>query len=90
MAVKNETVWLLVIDDHREAMNYCICDSIETARKLFEETVRENYFDGTPEEEKELKEQLENDAGGEWEYSVGDYVSYYEYDILTMTDLVEE
>ena len=42
------------------------------------------------EEEKLLKEQLESDTGGEREYSVGDYVSYYEYDILTMTDLVEE
>lgn len=86
MAVKNETVWLLVIDDHREAMNYCICDSIETARKLFEETVRENYFDGTSEEEKELKKQLENDAGGEWLYA-NDFVNFYEYDIMSMKDL---
>lgn len=79
-------VWLLVIDDHREAMNYCICDSIKTARKLFEETVRENYFYGTPEEEKELKEQLENDAGGEW-LSTDDFVSFYPYEILTKEDV---
>jgi len=34
-------VWLLVIDDHREAISYYTCDTIETARKLFEEIVRE-------------------------------------------------
>ena len=87
MTVKNKkTVWLLAIDDHREAMNYYICDSIEIARKLFEETVRENYFDGTLEEEKELKEQLENDAGGEWLHT-DDFVSFYPYEILTKEDV---
>lgn len=73
-------------DDRREATNYYICDSIETARKLFEETVRENYFYGTPEEEKELKKQLENDAGGEWLYA-DDFVNFYEYDIMSMKNL---
>ena len=67
-----------MIDDRREATNYYICDSIETARKLFEETVRENYFYGTPEEEKELKKQLENDAGGEWLYA-DDFVNFQQF-----------
>lgn len=87
MTVKNKkTVWLLAIDDRREATNYYICDSIETARRLFEETVRENYFDGTSEEEKELEEQLENDAGGEWLYA-DNFVSFYPYEILTREDV---
>lgn len=86
MIIKNgKIVWLLVIDSHREATNYCICDSIETARKLFEETVRENYFYGTPEEEEDLKEQLENDAGGEW-LCADDFVSFYPYEILAKKD----
>lgn len=67
-------------------MNYYIYDTIETARKLFEETVHENYFDGMPEEKKELKEQLENNAGGEWLHT-DDFVSFYPYGILTKEDV---
>lgn len=90
MTVKNDkSVWLVVIDDHRSGTEYRICDSIQTARKVFEDIVRDNYFDDSEEEERLLKEQLESDTGGEWEYSVGDYVSYFEYDILTMADLTE-
>lgn len=91
MNVKNDkAVWLVVIDDHRSGTEYRIYDSIQAARKMFEDIVRDNYFDDSEKEEKLLKEQLESDIGGEWEYSVGDYVSYYEYDILTMADLTEE
>lgn len=91
MTVKsNKSVWLVVIDDHRSGAEYRICDSIQAARKVFENIVRNNYFDESEKEEKLLKEQLESDTGGEWEYNVGDYVSYFEYDILTMADLTEE
>lgn len=91
MTDKNDkTVWLVVIDDHRSSAEYCVCDSIQAARKMFEDTVRGNYFDDSEEEEKLLKEQLESDTGGGWEYNERDYVSYYEYDVLTMADLTEE
>ena len=87
MATKNEkTIWLVVTDDHRCDTTYEICDSVETAHKLFEMIVRENYFDGTQEEEKELKEQLENNAGGEWLHT-DDFVSFYPYEILTKEDV---
>lgn len=87
MATNNEkTVWLVVTDDHRCDTTYDICDSVEAAHKLFEMIVRENYFDGTPEEEEILQEQLENDAGGEWLYA-DNFVSFYPYEILTREDV---
>lgn len=89
MATNNEkTVWLVVTDDHRYDTAYDICDSVEAAHKLFEMIVRENYFDGTPEEEEILQEQLESKSCGFWDYT-SDFVSFYACNILTLNDVLK-
>ena len=87
MAAKNEkTVWLVVADDHRWGTTYDICDSVEAAHKLFELIVRHNYFDGTPEQEDILQEQLKSKSRGFWNHT-NDFVRFYECNISTLNDV---
>lgn len=79
-------VYLVVANDYRNAPEYYICRDTEAAHKLFEKIVRENYYDGTPEEELKLREQLESSDGGEWQYD-DITVSYYFYNVLTSDDI---
>lgn len=79
-------VYLVVVDDYRNAPEYYICRDAEAAHKLFEKIVRENYYDGTPEEELKLREQLESSDGGEWQYD-DITVSYCFYNVLTSNDI---
>lgn len=80
------TVWLLVIDDHRNATQYRVCDSRDAAQKLFEKVVRENYFNPGTSSEERLRDQVRSDCGG-WETDEGDYVTFYELPVLTMDDV---
>lgn len=81
-----KTVWLLVIDDHRDATQYRVCDSRDAAQKLFEKVVRENYFYTETSSEERLRDQVRSDCG-RWETDEGDYVTFYELPVLTIANI---
>lgn len=37
-------VYLIVVDDHQEGMEYHVCATLAAANKLFQKIVKENYF----------------------------------------------
>ena len=74
------SIWFVV-----SKVNYYMCDTKETAFRLFEKIVRENYFDGTEEEEEELKAQLGSPVA-EWEYE-DNYISCSAEKVLTIDDV---
>lgn len=83
----DKTMWLLVIDDHREATQYKLCDSKDAVKMLFEKVVRENYFDPETSSDEQLMDEVKSDYGG-WETDEDDYITFYELPILTAEDVL--
>ena len=83
----DKTMWLLVIDDHREATQYKLFDSKDAVKMLFEKVVRENYFNPETSSEEQLMDEVKSDYGG-WETDEDDYITFYELPILTAEDVL--
>lgn len=68
----NRKVWLIIVDDHQEGMNYHICATEAAADKLFQKIVKENYFEPEEDTKADFEEACEQWF---WESQYGDVVT---------------
>lgn len=65
-------VYLIVVDDHQEGMEYHVCATSAAADKLFQKIVKENYFDPEEDTKKDFEEACEQWF---WESQYGDIIT---------------
>lgn len=65
-------VYLIVVDDHQEGMEYHVCATLATANKLFQKIIKENYFDLEEDTKEDFEEACEQWF---WESQYGDIIT---------------
>lgn len=77
-------VYLIVVDDHQEGMEYHVCATSAAADKLFQKIVKENYFDPEEDTKEDFEEACEQWF---WESQYGDVVSCSECHALNEEEI---
>lgn len=76
-------VYLIMVDDHYDGMEYYLCDTKAAADKLFKKIVK-SYFDP----EKDTKEDFEEACNkGFWESKHEDIIAYSKHQVLTEDEI---
>ena len=83
----DKTVYQIVIDNHFGDPDYYICEDEAAANKLFEQVVRDYFFDPAEDTEEDLQEAVRN---WYWLSDMDDVITCRPFKFLTTKDIVSK